>query len=159
MEEISKQIKQYLKIYRKWENAKSERNNDDYISQMLDIEERVLAYFGLPFASKFLRLFYKLNTDKAKETEEIARFIAEINKTAEKYLLEPVKTDIERIQEGLKSKIDPMDILAEMKIDMTYYHLYVFSLGREGKITSQNILEEFKKIGKHEDLSALLSNL
>lgn len=132
-------------------------HNPEIINPWLDLRQDVLKRFGLPISSDFLDTITFGN--KILTKKEISEVIDTLHQQAEEYLLMPVSTDTQALEDTLTEDKKPYSILPKIGIQINLYSMFVYDeIYLKGRDSIDNILRSLR-IANHPDIISALINI
>lgn len=116
-------IRSLAKIQLHIDNSGGPEENGELFEKYLHIRAKLLAGFGLPDSKDFGKILFvkSLPTDKDVDT-----IFNNLKKAATEYLLSPVKTEAQILEEAIANKLEPEQVLPELGITSHLYTLFVY---------------------------------
>ncbi|MCE9540404.1 MAG: hypothetical protein K8R85_14485 [Bacteroidetes bacterium] len=127
--------------------------NSEIFEEYCQIRESILQRFGLPNSNTYGNIFFvkSIPTDT-----ELDAMIKNLQQTASEYLLAPVKTEAQMLQEAIDQKIASEQVLSELGITQ---HIYTNFVYREILLTkkdnSLSVLEALRLADEPKTLNLL----
>lgn len=152
-DKLKNKIKDLTKIQLHIDNNGGPEENEELFEEYFHIRAKILERFGLPDSDTFGKILFvkSLPTDK-----EVGTIINNLKKAATEYLLSPIKTEAEILDEAIKKKLDPKQVLPEFGITL---HLYTIFVYKEILITKRDqplaVLEALRLADNQKTLSLL----
>lgn len=116
-------IRSLAKIQLHIENNGGPEENGELFGEYFHLRAKILASFGLPDSDSFRKILFvkSLPTDK-----DIDSIINNLKKTATEYLLSPAKTEAQILEEAIKEKLEPEQVLPKFGITIHLYTIFVY---------------------------------
>ncbi len=143
--------------------AKSEYKGKDaeVFEELIGLREEILDLFGLPYTVANISIL-----DNLERESGIQNVIARLQNIAREYLLSVPRTDEELLTYLEKGYLTAFDVLAELKITIHHYTLFLCELLFTGRniskkdiLTELNIIKNNKDVGLLNDIGIMAQNV
>lgn len=164
MKEIFDKITNYVAFAHLWHKLQSTHSDDELNHLMLsmtEIEEDVLAHYGLPCTFTFSDIFQELGVKENFALADINTYIARIELEATQYFSEPVLTDLELLKKAQIEQSEIDEILPELSLKLKaepYFIYCYYEILLEYNTTEDLFLRELKLVVEN-DCSMTILNL
>lgn len=157
-------MQEYVALIRFWhylQQTNSDEQLNDLMVKMIDIEEKVLAAFGLPVTLTNGQQFQFLGLKDEFDLNDIDVFLKDLEQQAIAYHNSTPNTDLELIKRAQDQYLYIDEVLPEtsLKLKAEPYYVFVYEeylLTR--RVTPETFLEEIRNVAKN-DLSMSLYKL
>jgi len=143
-------------------SALSGNEDESIFDEILELNHQIFRYFGLPYADRFLDVYYDYSKLKAVAEKDVDNAYNRLAKAAEEFLTAPVLPDEKRLGIALQNKENVYDILPELKIRDFHYFVFLYNeLLLKKSIEIYQFLDEVNKVEKnnlYSDIDTLYHN-
>ncbi|SDH51204.1 hypothetical protein [Chitinophaga filiformis] len=116
-------------------------------ASVLDMENDILLQFGLPASKRFVQILHDFVSQREVNDHLIDHVSKKLRTAARKYLLAPVVSDLEQLDQAKEQKKSPYDLLPELGYPLNDYSVFLVGelLYRRNLVTA-DVLDELKKV-------------
>ncbi|WP_152439938.1 hypothetical protein [Arcticibacter svalbardensis] len=131
----------------------SDEELNDLMLKMVETEQALMTYYGLPFTLKYSELFQFFALKEDFVLADIAEFILSLEEAANEYILQPVLTDVQLLQQAKENSLKAEDVLPELSLHLQPQHYYLFLydvLFLQEDIDAAAILQEMQLVSENQ---------
>jgi hypothetical protein len=140
-------LQKYFLLYKELEERGGPEEDADFFEEILNLQEEILAHFGLPPADRYRQIFWKLTEPEKLTGKLLEKTESKLRKAAEKYLSKPAQTDLEILTKAKKKKLDPFDVLPELGQPTHDYTFFLYRvLLMNNQASPEEVLAELNRI-------------
>jgi hypothetical protein len=111
-----------------------------------EMENDILLQFGLPASKRFVQILHDFVGNRQMNEHLLDNVSKKLRAAARNYLLAPVVSDIDQLQQGCEQKRSPYDLLPELGYPVNdYTNFLVGELLYKRHIPAADILDELKR--------------
>jgi hypothetical protein len=115
-------------------------------ASVLDMENDILLQFGLPASKRFVQILHDFVSQREVNDHLIDHVSKKLRTAARKYLLAPVVSDMEQLDQAKEQKRSPYDLLPELGYPVNDYSVFlVGELLYRRNLAAADVLDEIKK--------------
>ncbi|UPK68274.1 hypothetical protein [Chitinophaga filiformis] len=116
-------------------------------ASVLDMENDILLQFGLPASKRFVQILHDFVSQREVNDHLIDHVSKKLRTAARKYLLAPVVSDMEQLDQAKEQKKSPYDLLPELGYPVNDYSVFlVGELLYRRNLAATDVLDEIKKV-------------
>lgn len=119
---------------------------------VLEMENDILLQFGLPTSKRFVQILHDFASHRQLSDQLLDYVSKKLRAAARKYLLAPVVSDTDLLQQAAEQKRSPYDLLPELGYPVNDFSIFLISeILYRRNIPAEDVLEELKK-AQHGDV-------
>lgn len=150
-------IRKYYELAQRIRLQGGPDNAPDLYVQAIQMEERVLAQYGLPPTRRFVRILQSLHEYQPLDEGTLVKVIKVLEAEASAYLLSSPLPDEELLTQAKAQHLNAMDILPEMGVPTQEYMVFVYNqYCRDPTIEAHQVLQEFRIADQPDTLQEIL---
>ncbi|SHN11892.1 hypothetical protein [Chitinophaga sp. CF418] len=116
-------------------------------ASVLDMENDILLQFGLPASKRFVQILHDFVSQREVNDHLIDHVSKKLRTAARKYLLAPVVSDMEQLDQAKEQKRSPYDLLPELGYPVNDYSVFLIGeLLYRRNLVATDVLDEIKKV-------------
>lgn len=147
MDKLKLKLQEYYQRCQQQETRSKTSKEHAGGASVLDMENDILLQFGLPASKRFVQILHDFVSQREVNDHLIEYVSKKLRTAARKYLLAPVVSDLEQLEQAKEQKKSPYDVLPELGYPVNDYS--VFLLGEllyRRNLLANDVLEEIKKV-------------
>jgi len=114
---------------------------------VLDMENDILLQYGLPASKRFVQILHDFVSQREVNDHLLDYVSKKLKTAARKYLLAPVVSDMEQLDQAKEQKKSPYDLLPELGYPVNDYSVFLIGeLLYRRNVDGGDVLEEIKKV-------------
>ncbi|MFB6454866.1 hypothetical protein ACE38W_06310 [Chitinophaga sp. Hz27] len=156
MDQLKLKLQEYYQRYqqldRRVKPGKEELEKED----VLDMENDILSQFGLPTSRRFVQILHDF-VHHGQVNDQLLDYVSrKLRSAARKYLLSPVVSDIELMQNAYDQKRSAYDVLPELGYPAHEYAIFLIGeLYYRRNIPANDVLDELKQMQHYDSWNDL----
>lgn len=113
---------------------------------VLEMENDILLQFGLPTSKRFVQILHDFASHRQLSDQLLDYVSKKLRAAARRYLLAPVVSDIDQLQQAADQKRSPYDLLPELGYPVNDFSIFLISeILYRRNMPAEEVLEELKK--------------
>lgn len=146
MDKLKLKLQEYYQRCQQQETRTKSRKDQAGGASVLEMESDILLQFGLPASKRFVQILHDFVSHSQVNDHLIDYVSKKLRTAASKYLLAPVVSDIDQLEQAKGQKRSPYDLLPELGYPVNDYTVFLTGeLLYRRNIPAADILEELKK--------------
>jgi hypothetical protein len=116
-------------------------------ASVLDMENDILLQFGLPASKRFVQILHDFVSQREVNDHLLDYVSKKLRTAARKYLLAPVVSDLEQLEQAKELKKSPYDLLPELGYPVNEFSVFLIGeLLYRRNMAPSDVLDELKKV-------------
>ncbi|QJB29988.1 hypothetical protein HF324_00860 [Chitinophaga oryzae] len=147
MDQLKLKLQEYYQRYQQMEQKVKPGKEEPAKEEVLDLENDILTQFGLPTSRRFVQILHDF-VHHSQVSDQLLDYVSKkLRSAARKYLLAPVMSDVDLLEQARDQKRSPYDVLPELGYPAQEYALFLIGeLYYRRNMAAADILEELKKM-------------
>lgn len=151
---IKETLKTYYRINSELFSEGGPTQNGEKYLQKVHIEKKILAFFGLPLKSKYVKLIWNTFEITENMNDAIAMLMQTLSHQSKLYESTKHKQIDEKLKLALENKSEAFEFLPEINIDLNLYTLFIYNeIFIQRKEPLLLIIQELDKINNKASIS------
>ena len=147
MDKLKLKLQEYYQRCQRQETRSKTSREQAGGASVLDMENDILLQFGLPSSKRFVQILHDFVSQREVNDHLLDYVSKKLRTAARKYLLAPVLSDLEQLDQAKEQKKTPYDLLPELGYPVNDYSVFVIGeLLYRRNIIAADVLEELKKV-------------
>ncbi|MBW8684582.1 hypothetical protein [Chitinophaga rhizophila] len=147
MDKLKLKLQEYYQRCQRQETRSKTSREQAGGASVLDMENDILLQFGLPASKRFVQILHDFVSQREVNEHLLDYVSKKLRTAARKYLLSPVMSDLEQLEQAKELKKTPYDLLPELGYPVNDYSVFMIGelLYRRNMIAA-DVLDELKKV-------------
>ncbi|TDX00736.1 hypothetical protein [Dinghuibacter silviterrae] len=143
-------LKKYYELARRIQEQGGPGKAPALIAQAEDLEDNILAQYGLPPSRRFVRILHSMHRHKKLSEQMLDKVRERLKEAAEDYLLSSPLPDEQVLSEAKRRHLSALDVLPELGMPTQEYLVFVYNhfCTRRGVHVPQ-VIQEFRLLKEH----------
>ncbi|TWV98014.1 hypothetical protein [Chitinophaga pinensis] len=147
MDKLKLKLQEYYQRCQRQETRSKTSREQAGGASVLDMENDILLQFGLPASKRFVQILHDFVSQREVNDHLLDYVSKKLRTAARKYLLAPVISDLEQLDQAKEQKKSPYDLLPELGYPVNDYAVFLIGeLLYRRNIIAADVLEELKKV-------------
>lgn len=147
MDKLKLKLQEYYQRCQRQETRSKTSREQAGGASVLDMENDILLQFGLPASKRFVQILHDFVSQREVNDHLLDYVSKKLRTAARKYLLAPVISDLEQLDQAKEQKKTPYDLLPELGYPVNDYSVFLIGeLLYRRNIVAVDVLEELKKV-------------
>lgn len=147
MDKLKLKLQEYYQRCQRQETRSKASREQAGGASVLDMENDILLQFGLPASKRFVQILHDFVSQREVNDHLLDYVSKKLRTAARKYLLAPVMSDLEQLDQAKEQKKTPYDLLPELGYPVNDYSVFLIGeLLYRRNIIAADVLEELKKV-------------
>jgi hypothetical protein len=147
MDKLKLKLQEYYQRCQRQETRSKTSREQAGGASVLDMENDILLQFGLPSSKRFVQILHDFVSQREVNDHLLDYVSKKLRTAARKYLLAPVISDLEQLDQAKEQKKTPYDLLPELGYPVNDYSVFLIGeLLYRRNIVAADVLEELKKV-------------
>lgn len=157
MDQLKLKLQEYYQNYRKLDKQPKAETVSKGPGTVHDLESDILTQFGLPVSKRFVQILHDF-VNHTNVNDQLLDYVSrKLRTAARKYLLSPVMSDIDQLNQAMDQKRSPFDVLPELGYPTHDYAVFLIGeLLYRRNMPAQDILDELQRVQQHNSWEDLL---
>lgn len=146
MDRLKLKLQEYYQRRQQVELREKTSRGNTAQEEVLDMENDILSQFGLPASKRFVQILHDF-VNHSQVNDQLLDYVSKkLRAAARKYLLSPVVSDVDLLNQAVEQKRSPYDLLPELGYNVHEYAIFlVGELLYKRNMSASDILDELKK--------------
>ncbi|ASZ12065.1 hypothetical protein KTO58_14425 [Chitinophaga pendula] len=146
MDRLKLKLQEYYQRRQQVELREKTSRGNTAQEEVLDMENDILSQFGLPASKRFVQILHDF-VNHSQVNDQLLDYVSKkLRAAARKYLLSPVVSDVDLLNQAVETKRSPYDLLPELGYNVHEYAVFlVGELLYKRNMSASDILDELKK--------------
>jgi hypothetical protein len=146
MDKLKLKLQEYYQRCQRQETRSKTSREQAGSASVLDMENDILLQFGLPASKRFVQILHDFVSQREVNDQLLDYVSKKLRTAASKYLLAPVVSDLEQLEQAKELKKTPYDLLPELGYPVNDYSVFLIGeLLYRRNIIGIDVLDELKK--------------
>jgi hypothetical protein len=150
-------LKKYFELAQRIQEQGGPGKAPALIAQAEDLEDNILAQYGLPPSRRFVRILQSIHRHKKLSEQVLDKVRTRLKEAAEDYLLSSPLPDEQVLSEAKRRHLSALDVLPELGMPTQEYLVFVYNhYCTHRGIAVRQVIKEFRLLKEHHVLGDIV---